>query len=56
MFLFVVYWMRLSPFGMRDSNLATQASSLLSLTLIFPPVDVIIIAIMSAFSCLMSDR
>ena len=40
MFLVVVYWMRLSPFGMRDCDLAIQASSVLSLTLIFPLVNV----------------
>ena len=39
MCLVVVYWMRLSPFGMRDCDLAIQASSVLSLTLIFPLVD-----------------
>ena len=64
--------MRLSPFGMRDCNLAIQASSVLSLTLMFPLVDVTIIAEtsftlwlfvekwrdtgLSAFSCLISDR
>ena len=64
--------MRLSPFGMHDCNLAIQASSVLSLTLMFPLVDVTIIAErsftlwlfvekwrdtgLSAFSCLMSDR
>ena len=39
--------MRLSPFGMRDCNLAIQASSSLSLTLMFPLVNVTIIAKMS---------
>ena len=64
--------MRLSQFGMRDCNLAIQASSVLSLTLMFPFIDVTIIAETSftlwlfvekwrdtgllAFSCLMSDR
>ena len=72
MCLVVVYWMRLSRFGMRDCNLAIQASSVLSLMLIFPLVDVTIIAETSftlwlfvekwrdtgltAFFCLMSDR
>ena len=31
----VAYWMRLSMFGMHDCDLAIQASSGLSLTLIF---------------------
>ena len=64
--------MRLSPFGMRDCNLGIKASSVLSLTLIFPLVDATIIAEtsltlwlfvekgrdtgLSAFSCLISDR
>ena len=33
--------MRLSPFGMRDCNLAIQASSVLSLTLIYIDIHLI---------------